>query len=360
MSGRRKPPATVDGPDLLPHKRGDSGGAGRLRARKDLVMGPNAKGALLALLSFGVFATHDAVVKHMGGDYSPFQLIFFSVLFSFPLAMLMMMRDQTPGTLTPVHPWWVAARTLAAVITGITAFYAFSVLPLAQVYAIVFATPLIITILAIPILGERVRIRRWLAVIVGLAGVLVVLRPGSADLGLGHLAALVSAVGGAFASIVARKIGQEERPVVLLLYPMVANFAVVALALPFVYVPMPIEDLGLVALMSILGYAGGVIIIAAYRRAEAVIVAPMQYSQIIWATLYGYLFFEEGIDRQTAIGAAIIIASGLYIVLRESRTGTSANRPVLNTKARPETATTPRHGLMARLAHLRSEGQAAR
>lgn len=319
-------------------------------------MGPNAKGALLALVAFGVYATHDVLVKFMGGDYSPFQLIFFSVLFSFPIITLMLMRDQKPGTLMPVHPGWVALRTAASVVTGITAFYAFSVLPLAQVYAIVFATPLIITILAIPILGEKVRIRRWLAVIVGLCGVMVVLRPGSEPLGLGHLAALVAAVGGSFASIVVRKIGQDERPVVLLLYPMVANFAVVAVALPFVYVPMPIEHIGLVALMSILGWAGGVIIIRAYKIGEAVIVAPMQYSQIIWATLYGYLFFDEVIDTPTAIGAAIIIASGLYIVLRESRTGTSANRPVLNTKGRPETATTPRSPIMARLAQLRSEG----
>lgn len=320
-------------------------------------MGPNAKGALLALLSFGIYATHDAVVKFMGGAYSPFQLIFFSVLFSFPLAMLMIISDPKPGTLTPVHPGWVAARTAAAVVTGITAFYAFSVLPLAQVYAIIFASPLIITILAIPILGEKVRIRRWVAVIVGLVGVIVVIRPGQAELGLGHLAALVAAFGGAFASIVVRKIGQDERPVVLMLYPMVANFAVVAVALPFVYEPMPIEHLGMVALMSVLGWIGGIIIIRAYKAGEAVIVAPMQYSQIIWATLYGFLFFDEMIDGGTALGAGIIIASGLYIVLRESRTGTSEHRPVLNTKFRPETATTPRPSLMARLAHLRSEGQ---
>ena len=152
-------------------------------------MGSNAKGALLALLAFGVYATHDVVVKFMGGTYNPAQLIFFSVLFSFPLAMLMMMRDPNPGTLLPVHPWWIALRTGASVLTGISAFYAFSVLPLAQVYTIVFATPLLITMLAIPILGEKVRIRRWMAVFVGLCGVMVVLRPGSTELTLGHAAA---------------------------------------------------------------------------------------------------------------------------------------------------------------------------
>ncbi len=320
-------------------------------------MGGNAKGALLALLAFGIYATHDSVVKYMGADYSPFQLIFFSVLFGFPMAMLMMMGDSKPGTLKPVHPWWMAIRTVASVITGISAFYAFTVLPLAQVYVVVFATPLIITILAIPILGEKVRIRRWLAVIVGLMGVVVVMNPGSAELGLGHAAALVAAVGGSVASIIVRKVGAEERPIVLMLYPMIANFVVVAIALPFVYEPMPIEHLGLVALMSALGWIGGLVIIAAYKAGEAVIVAPMQYSQIIWATAYGLLFFGETIDLRTMIGAAIIIASGLYIVLRESRTGTSANMPVLNTKMRPDTGTAPRSSTLSRLMHLRNRDE---
>jgi len=142
---------------------------------------------------------------------------------------------------------------------------------------------------------------------------------------------------------------------VLLIYPMVANFVVVAVALPFVYVPMPIEDLGLVALMSVLGWIGGVVIIAAYKTAEAVIVAPMQYSQIIWAIIFGYFFFGETIDLQTAIGASIIIASGLYIVLREGRSGASAHRPVLTAKSRPDASTGPRPTLLARMARMRPD-----
>ncbi len=157
-------------------------------------MTPTIQGALLALLAFGIYATHDVIVKILGSTYSPFQIVFFSVLFSFPLAMILLIRDTEPGHLRPVHPWWTAVRTVAAVTTGGAAFYAFSVLPLAQVYAILFAAPLLITILSIPILGERVRLRRWMAVIVGLCGVLVVLRPGTTDLELGHLAALVAAL----------------------------------------------------------------------------------------------------------------------------------------------------------------------
>ena len=305
-------------------------------------MTPNAKGAVLALLAFGIFSTHDVIVKWLGASFSPFQIVFFSVLFGFPLVMLMLIREAEPGHLRPVHPWWTLLRTGAAVCTGASAFYAFSVLPLAQVYAIIFASPLIITILSIPILGERVRLRRWAAVLVGLCGVMVVLRPGATELGLGHLAALATAVFGALASIIVRKIGQDERNVVLLLYPMMANLILMACLLPFVYEPMELTHLGGNALMAAMAFVASAIVILAYKTGEAVIVAPMQYSQIIWATLYGALFFGEYPDWGTAIGASIIIASGVYIVFREARKDTSVNRPVLRNRSRVETGTVPR------------------
>ena len=301
-------------------------------------MSSNARGALLALLAFGIFATHDVFIKVLGGSYSPIQIVFFSVLLSFPLATLQLMRDATPGTLLPRHPWWMLTRTVAAVVTGFCAFYAFSVLPLAQVYAILFASPLLITILAVPILGEKVRLRRGLAVLVGLAGVMVVLRPGSTTLELGHAAALLAAVGGSLTSIIVRKIGADERPVVLMLYPMVGNFLVMGALLATVYRPMPIQHLGLLAVISVFAFCAGLLIISAYKAGEAVIVAPMQYSQILWATAYGMLFFDETPDGATVLGAAIIIASGLYIVLRESRSEDSGT-PVLRTRARFETGT---------------------
>lgn len=304
-------------------------------------------GILLALAAFGLFSTHDIAVKMLGGSYAVFQIVFFGTLFTFPLVVFMLLRDPEPGTLFPRHPWWTALRTAAAVTTGSCAFYAFSVLPLAQVYAMIFASPLLITLLAIPVLGEKVGLHRGGACVAGLIGVLVVLRPGAegVDLGLGHAAALVAAFTGALASVIVRKIGRDERSAVLMLYPMVANFAVMGLFLPFVYQPMPLGDLGLWAMMAALAFLAGLCLISAYRRADAVLVAPMQYSQIVWAALYGWLFFGEAIDLGTATGAAIIIASGLYIVLREGR-GRSRNTPVLRTRTRPETGTSFRIGRM--------------
>ncbi|GAB5447276.1 DMT family transporter [Gymnodinialimonas sp.] len=292
------------------------------------------RGALLGLLAFGIFSTHDVIVKYLGGSYSPFQIVFFSVLFGFPIVTFLLLRDATEANLRPKHPWWIALRTGAAVVVGICAFYAFTVLPLAQVYAIIFASPLLITLLAIPMLGETVGWRRGLAVFVGLAGVVVVLQPGATELTLGHGAALLAAVGGAIASLIVRKIGREERSVVMLLYPLVANFVLMGAAMPFYYQPMPGTDLAALAVISALALTASACLIVAYRNAPAVMVAPMQYSQILWAAIFGYLLFDEGLDAATLIGSAIIIASGLYIVLREDRAGTSATTPVLRTRTR--------------------------
>lgn len=298
----------------------------------------NITGPFFALIAFAVFAGHDVVIKVLGDSYTPFQIIFFASLFSFPLVTFMLVSDKSEGTLRPVHPWWTALRTFSATMTGLSAFYAFSVLPLAQVYVVIFASPLLITLLAIPMLGEKVGLHRMIAVLIGLAGVLVVLRPGVEPLTLGHLAALSTAVFNALASVIVRKIGQDERTVVLMLYPLVANFVAMGIALIWVYRPMPIEHLGGMGVISALAFIANLLMIGAYKRADAAIVAPMQYSQIIWAAIFGYAFFEETIQRQTLIGAVIIILSGFYIVMREARLGTASQTPVLQTRSRGPTA----------------------
>lgn len=307
------------------------------------------RGALFGLVAFGVFATHDAVVKFLGGAYSPFQIIFFSVLFGFPVVTIMLMQDLTDANLRPRHPWWMTARTLIAVLTTLAAFYAFTTLPLAQTYAVIFAAPLLITILAVPMLGERVGWRRSTAVAVGLVGVILVLRPGATAFELGHVAALTAAVGSALGAVIMRKIGAEERSAVLLLYPMMANFLIMGALLPVFYRPMPALHLGLMALIAVMGFAGGLALIVAYRNARAVIVAPMQYSQIIWASIYGAAFFGEGVDRNTAIGALIVIASGIYVVLREDTPNVSRTRPVSESRSRFSTGTAPRSSVLQRI-----------
>ncbi len=292
------------------------------------------RAAVFALVGYAIFSSHDAIIKYLGDTYSVIQIVFFSSLFAFPLITLLLVRDTQPGTLRPRHPWLVGLRSVSGSIAAFTAFYAFTVLPMAQVYAILFATPLMITLLAIPFLGETVRLRRGIAVLAGLVGVIVVLRPGSAHLETGHLAALVAAFLSAVNAIIMRKIGSEERTVVMIVYPLFMGFIFMGCGLAFVYKPMPAADLGFLAIIAALVLAAMMCILAAYRSGPAILVAPMQYSQIIWAVILGAVFFGEQPDLMTFLGTGIIIASGLYILRRESDPDVSRNTPVLRTRTR--------------------------
>lgn len=296
---------------------------------------PGPLGPLLGLAAFAVFAAHDVLIKILGASLSVAQIVFFVALFGFPLLVLMLVRDPEAGTLRARNPGWVALRTVGAIGSGALGFYAFTVLPFAQAYALFFAAPLLVTLMAIPVLGEPVGLRRGLAVAAGLAGVLIVLRPGVVDLSVGHLAALGAAASTALVGISSRRIGRDERAAVLVLWPLLATVVLMGAALPWVYRPMTLAETGTLAVIAAMSFGAMLLLIGAYRRAEAALVAPMQYSQILWAVVWGALIFDEWPDLWTLAGAAVIIASGLYIVLRESRRAGGSSRPVQRAEPRP-------------------------
>lgn len=303
--------------------------------------GANLRGAMLGLAGMALYAGHDAILKLLGAGYSPFQILFFAAVLSFPPATVLLLARRDIGSLRPRHPGWVALRSGCICLNAIACTTAFGLLPLAQVYAILFTMPLIITVLSIPMLGERVGPHRWGAVIAGLVGVLIVLRPGSGALSLGHAAALTAAFGGALAALIARRIGGQEQAIVLVLWPIVLNVAVTAIALPFVYRPMPVGDLGLTAAVAVLALSASALSVLAYRTGEAAVVAPMQYSQIGWAVLWGWLLFAELPGRATLLGLSVIVGSGIYILWREAR-GASRSSPVTASDAAGDALVSPR------------------
>ncbi|MBN9669530.1 DMT family transporter [Roseibium aggregatum] len=303
-------------------------------------MSATLKGFAAALFAFAFFSSHDAIIKALGGTYSVFQIIFFSMLFAFVPMSTMMLADKAIDNFRPRHPWLVLLRSALTISSMSCAFYAFTVLPLAEVYALLFATPLLVTALSVPLLGETVRMQRWAAVFVGLVGVLIVLRPGVSALTLGHVSALVASCSSALASILVRKLGGKERPAVLILYPLLLSMLVMSMTLPVAYVPVALSDLGLMAVVGFLSVMAQYSTIVAYRSAPAALIAPMQYSQILWATFFGAMFFNETPDLYVAIGSAIIILSGLFVVWRESQKNVSDMTPVLKT-ANPRVDTGP-------------------
>lgn len=287
------------------------------------------RGVGLALLGFALFSMHDALIKSVG-DIPVFQVAFFVVLFSFVPFALFLAIDGTKRSLRPTLPGLVALRCLFTVVGMLCAFHAFGNLPMAEVYSLLFAAPILITLLAIPILGERIHMIRWFAILLGMAGVLVVLRPGDTALTIHHLAAIGAAACVACTSVVTRLIGSREHSMTLIIYPMLTNVVVTGVATAFVYVPMPGEHLLRLCGVGLLSVIAQTLMIQAYRSTEAQFVAPMQYSQMLWALLYGMLIFDESIDSTVLLGSAVIVCSGLLFIWRELVA--SVQKPVLRTR----------------------------
>ncbi len=290
--------------------------------------GPLA-GVGLALTGFAVFSLHDALVKSVG-TVPTFQVAFFAVLFSFVPFSLYLALAKPERSFRPRLPGLVALRCLFNTTGLLCGFYAFAHLPLAQVYALLFSAPILITLLAIPLLGERVRAFRWFAIALGMTGVLVVLRPDATALSAGHLAAVGAAVSIALGSVVTRRIGGREHGVTLVLYPLLANVVVTGVGTAFVYEPLTFDAFWRLAAVGLLSVLGQSFVLEAYRRSEAQFVAPMQYSQMLWALFYGAFVFDESVDSTVLGGSAIIVLAGLLFVWREL--AASTRRPVLSTR----------------------------
>ncbi len=276
------------------------------------------RGLILSLAGYAAYSTHDALVKALS-DYSVFQILFFAMLFAYVPFSVTRIASAKPLSLMPVHPKMVILRATLNVLSLSFAFSAFVTLPLVEVYVLLFCTPLIISVMAIVFLNERIVLVRWVLIFLGMVGVIVVLRPSIETLEVGHIFAFSAACCSAASAIIARKIGAQENMATMILFPLIATILVTGCALYFVYKPMPIEHLGIMFLIGALGLLGQYCNLSGFRHAPAAYVAPMQYSQIIWAIFFGYVFFNEPIDQWIIIGSLITIASGVGMILRERK-----------------------------------------
>ena len=282
-------------------------------------MSRSARAYGFALLSFVLYSSHDAIIKALGAEIPVVQIMFFGSTFSLVFMVGFVLVTKTRINFRPRHPWLMLFRVALTIITQGAAFYAFTLLPFSEVYALLFITPLLITAWSVPLLGEHVGLPRWVAVFVGLAGVLVVLRPGIEALSLGHFAALTSALGASLAMIIVRKVSNVEERMVVIFYPLLASTLLMGALLPAVYVPMSTVITGGLMSVGALFFLAQLCVIAAYRMAPSVaLIAPVQYTQLIWAAIFGALFFDEYPDIWVLVGAAIIIGSGLFVLSREN------------------------------------------
>ena len=288
------------------------------------------KGVAVGFLAYGLFSWSDACVKAIGRHLSVFEIIFFTTVFSMgTFAFAKPQIERWRDIFRMNRPWLVLVRTVTGIIGGLCSVFAFTTLPLAEAYALLFLMPAFATMLSIPILKEKVGWRRWLAVFAGFAGVLLVVRPGFRELHLGHLAGAVGAVAGAASLIVLRVLGPTEKRTSLLgvvfLAVIVVNGALMA---PAFKLPDS-TDFALLLFAGTVGGFGQIAMLAATRLAPANRIAPAQYSQILWAVSLGAIFFAEFPDRLALIGMALVGLSGLFTLLREEQLHSWSRRTIL-------------------------------
>ncbi|MBA2078026.1 MAG: hypothetical protein BGP10_09965 [Rhodanobacter sp. 68-29] len=278
------------------------------------------KGVLLGFACFAAYAISDAFVKALHGSVPPYESVFFGGLLG--LAALPFVMDKGDGwrdVFVARRPklWWV--RALAGALGNICSVTAFTLLPMAEVFSMIFLMPIFVTILSVLLLKEHVGWRRWMAVFAGFAGVLVVLRPGFRELGLGHVAAIVCGIAAALSVVALRMAGSAEKRVSLYgagaVGPLVAGGL---LMLPHFVWPDLHQSL-LLAGYGLLAAFAGVLLMHATLLAPANRVAPTQYSQMLWAIAFGYWFFGDHLDWPMLIGIAMILGAGLFTLVREEK-----------------------------------------
>jgi drug/metabolite transporter (DMT)-like permease len=303
------------------------------------------KGILCLCAGIAVFSIQDVVIKLVSGEYPVHEALIIRSLTALPLLLLLVAFDGGLVTLNSRRPWLLIGRG-ALNFTAYTAYYlGLAALPIATCVALFFTAPLFITLLSVAALGERVGPRRWTAVVVGFLGVVVMVRPGSDIFEWASLLPVAAALAYGSSQIIARRVGGTERAGTMTFYSnamFLVGGSIMALilgpgnfaseehkSLAFLLrgwsVPTPTDFLLLVS-CGVVAAAGLALLTQAYRVAQANVVAPFEYTALVWGVLYGWLVWNELPEPWTWAGIAIIVAAGIYVLYRERTVAAEAKR----------------------------------
>ncbi|MBW6419842.1 DMT family transporter [Rhizobium sp. XQZ8] len=276
------------------------------------------KGVLLAFLSFAAYSWSDASVKMIEGALTPYEMGFWGAVFMLAGFPFLLKKDDRwhDAFRSTNRPLWIL-RFFSAAIGTIGSVAAFTYLSMAEAFALIFLLPSFVTIMSVIFLKETVGIRRWSAVVIGFIGVLVVLRPGFRELSIGHLGAVFAGLSGAISIVIYRAMGPTEKTISL--YG--AGIAGVLVVLGFMMIPdfrwPTMIEWVMLAGYGLLGAFATIMLMYAANYAPAAMIGPPQYSQMLWAILFGYLIFGDTVDLPMLIGILLIIGSGLLTLARE-------------------------------------------
>ena len=271
---------------------------------------------VLVVVADGLLSLMDAIIKLLTARYPTFQIVWLRFAFGLigAAALLAIMRPGWPGRDTIVFN---ATRSLLVVVVATTFFFALSVLPLAEAIALSFVSPLFMVLFGVLLLGERIDSRIGIALVAGLAGMLLIAgaRIGDASYSsaawLGALAAVTSAVAYGLVMVLLRARATRDPLPTIVCFQNLGPSLILALPAAYVWVPLEGYDLALFALIGAIGVAGHYLLALAFAGAEAARLAPITYVSLVWGTLFGYLFFSELPTVSALAGAALIVAGTL-------------------------------------------------
>jgi drug/metabolite transporter (DMT)-like permease len=265
-------------------------------------------------------AAVDAVSKHLTGEMHALQIVcgYFTAITFFLLLYAAIRRMPLRQIYVTRRPALQILRAVSMVLTIGTLFAGLKYIPLADATAITFSAPLIIVALSAPVLGEKVGIHRWSAVVVGMVGVLIVIQP-STTMHWAVLLPLAAAVGFAIFQIVTRQLTGTETTFTTLFYTSAGGALMSALLMIFVWIPLDLRQTAILFGIGALGVGAHICFFRAFVYAQASFLAPFNYVKLIWVIAFGFLLFGDVPAQHVLLGSAVIIASGLYVFMRERR-----------------------------------------
>ncbi|MEX0921152.1 MAG: DMT family transporter [Rhodovibrionaceae bacterium] len=274
-------------------------------------------GILLVCGAMTVVPVMDGIAKYLSSDFPVLQIVWARYFFHFLILLPVLLWRYGPTAFQVPRPGVQILRGGLLLASTLLFFLAISTMPLADALALVFVSPLVVTALSPLILKEPVGIRRWSAVVVGFLGALIIIRPGFEVFSGGALLAL--AAGCVYGSylLATRKLSRQAPPLVTLGYTALLGAVVMTAVLPFVWVTPAWDQLALMLAMGLIAACGHFMLIKGFEHAEAAVLAPCTYFEIIMMTLVGYVAFGDFPDSWTWVGIAVIVASGLYTSWRE-------------------------------------------
>jgi drug/metabolite transporter (DMT)-like permease len=278
-----------------------------------------ALGIGLMLLGFLMFSANDALGKWLAGTYSPGQILLFRSAFALVVLAPIVAKAGFGSLFALERPWLQAFRLLCATVETFLFYWAVSVLPLADAMTYYLAGPIYVTMMAALVLGEPVRWRRWLAIVVGFAGVLIALQPSAASFGWYALIAFAGSVIYAIYLVVTRSL-RGTSDVAMAFWQFATSLVFGAATAPFGWAPIAgAGDVVLIGILGVTALAAIVCVNRSLKLAPASVVVPYQNTLIVWAIFFGYVFFGDVPSLNLLLGAAIIVAACLYIFFREQK-----------------------------------------